>query len=135
MPVSDPGILDEAVTAAATGSGVGGGFFALRWLVQWLTGRLDKRQALLDAQDERVDREWQKIREKVEARLDKVELQNEALRFAFHHVAAALIKVDPTNPALAQAEQMLSAAFPLDLRLMTDRAEIALARDELERRV
>lgn len=126
IAVSEPTLLEEGVQIASAGVGVGGGFFALRWLVGWLTGRMDRRQLLLDAQDERVDREWQKIRERVEERLGKVERQNEALRFAFHHVAGALIRIDPQNPALAQAEQMLSQAFPVDFTLLAERAGSAV---------
>ena len=81
--MSDPGILDEAVTAAATGTGVGGGFFALRWLVQWLTGRLDKRQAQLDAEHDALDMSWkdyrillEKDRQETRARMEKIDEQN-----------------------------------------------------------
>lgn len=124
--MNEPTLLEESVKVASGAAGAGGGFFALRWLIGWLTGRMDRRQTLLDAQDERVDREWQKIRERVETRLDKVEQQNEALRFAFHHVAGALIRIDPQNPALAQAEQMLAQAFPIDFTILTAQAEAAL---------
>lgn len=138
--MADPGILDEAVTAAATGTGVGGGFFALRWLVLWLTGRLDKRQALLDAQDERVDREWQTIREELKAknaaldqRLDQIEQQNNALRFAFQHVAGALVRIDPKNEALIIADRILAAAFPADFSLGVAMAGAALDEDDRRR--
>lgn len=130
-------VLDNAVQVAAGGAGAGGGFFALRWLVNWFTGRLERREELLDKQDERVDREWQKLREELKAdneamklRLAEIGRQNEAIRFAFHHVAAALIKVDPKNPALIQAEQMLAKAFPVDFGMMLDRIDAAATASE-----
>lgn len=125
MP-TEPTLLEESIQIGSAAAGAGGGFFLLRWVFDRVVARLDRRQANLDAQDERVDREWQKIREKVEQRLDRVERQNEALRFAFHHVAGALIRIDPQNPALAQAEQMLAQAFPIDFALLGERAGAAL---------
>ena len=137
--MSDPGILDEAVTAAATGTGVGGGFFALRWLVQWLTGRLDKRQAQLDAEHDALDMSWkdyrillEKDRQETRARMEKIDEQNRALRLAFEHVAGGLIRVDPKNEALVIADRILAAAFPTDFSFGITRAGAAL--DEEERR-
>lgn len=124
--MSEPKLLDDAVSAAATGGGMGAAFFVLRWLWMAVTGRLDRREARIDAQDEKLDMEWQAIREEMKGRLDKIERQNEALRYAFHHVAGALIRLDPQNPALAQAEQMLAAAFPVDFRLLAEQAGAAL---------
>ncbi|MBY8826129.1 hypothetical protein [Sphingomonas colocasiae] len=136
--MDDGGIVDNAVQIAAGGAGAGGGFYAIRWFFQWITGRLDRRQDLLDAQDQRVDREWQAIREelkadndRMKARLEAISRQNEAIRFAFHHVAAALIRIDPKNPALIQAEQMLAKAFPVDFGMMLDRIDAAAAASEL----
>lgn len=127
--VTEP-FVEDAVQIGASAAGLGGGFYAIRWLILWLTGRADRRQDSLDQQDERIDREWQKIREKIEIRMEKVERQNEALRFAFHHVAGALVRIDPRNPALRQAEQVLEQAFPIDFGLMAERAEAALAKEE-----
>ncbi|RSU21195.1 hypothetical protein [Sphingomonas koreensis] len=140
MP-TEPTILEEGAKIASAGVGVGGGFFALRWLVGWLTGRMDRRQEVLDAQEGSIDQEWKDLREELKRdnadlkrRMDSVETQNSALRRAFNHVAGALIRIDPLNAALAQADQMLTQAFPLDFSLTTERAEAALNATDPARR-
>lgn len=127
-------IVESLARMAAGGLGVGGGWFMLRWVIDKITARLDRRQQQLDIQDEKLDQEWKAIREELKLRVDKIEKQNEALRFAFHHVAGALIRIDPQNPALKQAEQLLAQAFPIDLTLLADRAAAALDLSE-ERRL
>jgi len=138
--VSDPGILDEAVTAAAAGTGVGGGFFALRWLIQWLTGRLDKRQAQLDAEHDALDMSWkdyrlllERDRQDLRATMGKIEAQNRALRTAFEHVTGALIRIDPKNEALVIADRILSSAFPADFSVGLAMAAAALDEDDRRR--
>ncbi|MFZ2996296.1 hypothetical protein [Sphingobium sp.] len=130
----EPKIIDDAVQAAAGGGTMGAVFFFLRWTWMQVTGRADRKQMLIDAQEAKVDREWETIREELKAerqadklRVDRIERQNQALRFAFHHVAAALIRIDPQNPAITQAEQMLATAFPVDFRLLAEQAESAIS--------
>ena len=42
--------LAESIGAfAAMGVGGGGGFFAVKWFVEWLSGRMDKREARIVA--------------------------------------------------------------------------------------
>lgn len=132
----EPSILDQAVSGASAGGGIGAVLLGGRWLINWITGRHDRRQDALDAQDSKIDLEWQKLREEMKAdnaktkqRLDAIDAQNQVLRLAVQHAVAALVKVDPDNPALARIEHMLAQAFPLDLSFAVDRAEIALARD------
>lgn len=131
--MSEPSMMETAAEVAAGGAGFGGAFAAFWWLINWFTGRADKRQAVLDAQEEKVDQDWRAIREELHAanaatnrKLAAIEKQNEALRFAFHHVAGALIRIDPKNPALVQAEQLLAQAFPIDFGMLAARAEAAL---------
>lgn len=138
--MSDPGILDEAATAVATGTGVGGGFFALRWLVQWATGRLDKRQAQLDAEHGALDMSWKEYRlllerdrQDLRAEVRKIAEQNRALRLAFEHVTGALIRIDPKNEALVIADKILTAAFPTDMSLGLAMAGAALDEDDRRR--
>lgn len=131
--MSDPGILDEAVTAAATGTGIGGGFFALRWLVQWLTARADKRQAELDAEHATLDMSWKEYRLSLERRLRAMERANEALRLSFQHVSGALIRIDPHNEALVIADRLMAEAFPTDFSLSAAIAGGALDEDDRRR--
>ena len=55
-----------------------------------------------------------------------MEKQGRALRMSFEHVAGALIRVDPDNPALAVVDKILAQAFPDDFTLAAYRAEAAL---------
>jgi len=133
----EPKMIDDVLSAGSAGAGIGTAFFLGRWIITWFTARFDRRQAVLDAQDGQIDQEWSELREELKRdkaemkkHLTRIERQNEALRFSFHHVAAALMKVDPLNPALALAEQLLTQAFPLDLRFTAERAAFALDQDE-----
>src|SRR3546814_5269209 len=56
------GVVDTAVAAASAGGGFAGVLLASRWLLNWITGRYDKRAERIDAQDEKVDLQWQAIR-------------------------------------------------------------------------
>lgn len=58
-------------------AGAGGGFALVillgRWLLNWMTGRVERREGRLDQQQERIDREWQAIREELEGRITSLE--------------------------------------------------------------
>ena len=60
-------------------------------------------------QDER-DRRYQ---QHIETQLRRLTAENRVLRRAFELVAEPLRRIEPTNPALAQAQQMLDRAFPI----------------------
>lgn len=102
----------------------------LKWLLNWNDARAHTRSAKLDIwQAELTKREWkldedrEAYHDKVEKRLEEIDAQNQALRIAFDLVAAPLRFLDPTNPALARAEQILHAAFPLVPRIAKDMSE------------
>lgn len=112
--MSETGSLQDML---AGGVGLGGGFAAVRWWLQWLIGRADRRQALLDAEHERLDGGWREYRQQLEGRLRSVEgLADKvhAIRLAFELVAGELRRVDPGNTTLRHAEVLLQGAFPLD---------------------
>ncbi|QNQ09238.1 hypothetical protein [Sphingomonas alpina] len=118
--------LDEIKAAASFGGGLGVTLYFLRWLVNWITGRLDKRAAQLDAEHASLDGSWKGYRLTLEQRVARLEGQNRALSVCFQHVSAALIRIDPANPALQRAEQIMAAAFPMDFSLAVQRAGAAL---------
>lgn len=131
--MDEAGLAKDVAQTAAAGFSAGGGFVAIRWLVQIVTRWSERREARLNAQEDRADKEWQNIREEIKQqladankRLGIVERQNVALRRAFNHVAAALIRTDPQHNALAEADQLLAASFPVDFGLTAARAEGAL---------
>lgn len=106
--------------AVAGGSSIGVGFYFVRWLVEWISGRLDKRQANLDAGREALDQGWKAYRLVLEDRLaaqDKriAELEHEIVECTRKHAEAEakLIRVeafmDGQGNARAIAQGMLSA--------------------------
>ncbi len=128
--MSDPSALDELKTVAVGGGSFGGGFFALKWLVTWVTRRLDRRQERLDAEHNALDMGWKEYRLHTEKRLAAVEKQNRALYLAFQHVSAALIRVEPQNPALVIADRIMATAFPDDFTLSAAMAAGAIDRNQ-----
>lgn len=44
-----PNIVEQAGAFVVMGGGAGGGFLAVKWLIEWVAGRLDKREARIDA--------------------------------------------------------------------------------------
>lgn len=131
--MDESALAKDVAQAAAGGFSLGTGLFFVRWLVQVATKWSERREARLTAKEDRADREWQKIREEIKQqladalkRVGTVERQNLALRRAFNHVAGALIRLDPQHAALAEADQLLAASFPVDFDLAVARAEGAL---------
>ena len=93
----------------------------IRWLLNFRERQANSRQAKLQiwhdelqAREDKIDKKLADYQAKTEARLEVALGQNRALRIAFELVAAPLRKIDPSNSNLAQAEQLLHAAFPLD---------------------
>lgn len=111
--------------AIAAGSGAGASFFVVRWFVQWVTGRHDRRQAALDEEHQALDMSWKDYRLHLEKRMQTMERQNRALRLSFEHVAGALIRNDPENAALAIADRIMAQAFPDDFSMTVTRLDQA----------
>jgi hypothetical protein len=135
--MDESGLASDVAQAAAGGFSLGTSFFAVRWLVQIVTRWSERREARLNAQEDRADRDWHQIREEIKQqladalkRLGTVETQNAALRRAFNHVAGALIRLDPQHAALAEADQLLASSFPVDFDLAVARAEGALGQSK-----
>lgn len=57
----------------ALGAGGGGGFFAIKWLFEWVAGRLDRREAHLDASTAKLIQGLEHRLKSVTDRLDEVE--------------------------------------------------------------
>lgn len=137
MSAEPNNIVDSAVTAASAGGGFAGVLLAVRWLLNWLTGRLDARAARIDAQDKKVDLEWQQIREGLRSENDALRTDVTALaeritsaeskiasqtvrigqqEFVLKLVITELDRVDPGNAVAKQARILLEhvqpAAFP-----------------------
>lgn len=119
----------ELKEAVAAGGGFAGVFLVGRWLINWMSLRIDKRQAQLDAEDAALNMSWKEYRLHLERRMHRVEVHSEAYRLAFQHVSGALIRHDPQDPALAIAAHILAKAFPTDFTLATAMAAGALDKE------
>lgn len=124
--MSDPGGTSPAEWAGIVVAG--GGVLALigtgfRWLLTWGDTRREKRELELDEG-------WRALRKRMEDRLAALEARDErreqqllAIRLAYENVAGELRRHDPQNLGLRRAEQLMSAAFPLDPGIPRDMAD------------
>lgn len=133
----------------SSAAGEAGGIFAgsvallyaigkgMAWLLNWKDARVQSRAAKLQAwhdelakkekeQDER-DRQY---RQHIETQLRRLALENRVLRRAFELVAEPLRRIEPDNPKLVQAQNMLDRAFPLDPGLPIDMGALLSMIDE-----
>lgn len=65
--------VEQLGGVAALGGSAGGGFFIVKWFVEWIAGRLDKREARIDAGADKLIGALEKRIETLTARLDAVE--------------------------------------------------------------
>lgn len=61
-----PNVMSQLPAFIALGAGGGGGFYGLKWLIQWVTGRLDRRQQNLDSQQDALNSGWAEYRHTLE---------------------------------------------------------------------
>ena len=59
----------------AAGTGAGGGFFVIKWVFEYIGGRMDRRAEALDAGTQQLINNLQNRLTTVEARLDKAETE------------------------------------------------------------
>lgn len=114
--MGDSPALITAVVGAAAAAGAG-----FRWFLSWLREGSASRSAKLDGwhkelteREQRIAASENEFQERIERRLKAVEAENVALRQAFTLLSATVRHLDPGNAALAQAELILAAAFPLE---------------------
>lgn len=112
------------VAASATGVGVSGGagFFALKWLVEYFGGRMDKRAAALDAGTQR-------LMERLEARVDELTkrvttVEKELAECQSKH-AESEAKAARLEALIGLTTTGMRAAFPVDATMPNDLAVLA----------
>lgn len=102
----------------------GGGLLVLgggiKWLWDRIFGRLDKRQADLDAKEAAIVRKMEERLKALEQRVEEQGVELEAHRISIHILVAKVRRDDPDAPELMQVGEILGAAFPLHLRVPTD---------------
>lgn len=91
--VAEPGLMEEAVKYASAGGGAMGVLLltaaTVRWFITWLTGRHDRREDRLAAEDREIDQKWKAYRETLEN--DRREMREE---IAHLRVGLANIQVE-----------------------------------------
>jgi len=68
-----PDLLASLPAWFGVGAGSGAGFFTLKWLIEWIGGRMDRRADALDKGTQRLIEGLESRLNAVTARLDKVE--------------------------------------------------------------
>lgn len=66
-------LIEQVGALAAMGGGAGGGFLAVKWLIEWMAGRLDKREARIDAGTDKLIQGLERQIEGLTRRLEAVE--------------------------------------------------------------
>lgn len=72
MPESVGALIETLPAWVGLGAGGGAGFYMLKWFIEWLGGRVDKREASLESGVARLDAATQKLIENLQRRLDDV---------------------------------------------------------------
>ncbi|MEA3035769.1 MAG: hypothetical protein QOH04_1534 [Sphingomonadales bacterium] len=93
----------------------------LRWWLGWTDSRQSRRAVRLQAWDEelkgrelRLDADRENEIRDIRGELDQMRTEHRALFQAYHLIARALVKIDPSNAALNHASALLSTAFKID---------------------
>lgn len=68
--ITVPDLLQSLPGWLGLGAGGGASFFTLKWFVEWLGGRVDKREATLSAGVERLDTATQVLIKNMQTRMD-----------------------------------------------------------------
>lgn len=118
---------------AAVFKAIGG---AAAWLASSTERQASRRETKLNRwHEELVEREHdlqaanEKFQKDLRQELETIKAQMRAVNYAFQLVSTELRVKDPANPALRQADELLRAAFKIDLELPEDML-IGLARIE-----
>lgn len=141
--MSDPGGGVSAGEIGGIIAGLVGGIIAIGKGFAWLlnlreeraasrTAKLDAWHAELAAREAKADRRDAEYQQHIETEIRALKVQNLALRAAFNLVAAPLRELDPMNPALRQAQDMLTRAFPLDPHLPEDMGALMQIIDQVD---
>ncbi len=66
-------VIEQAGAFVVMGGGAGGGFLAVKWLIEWVAGRLDKREARIDAGTDKLIQALERQVGALSKRLEAVE--------------------------------------------------------------
>jgi len=118
---------DSVAKLVAFGGGTGGGYIALKTVVQFFGGRLDKREAAVDAGSERLNKRLEDRLDKVEGRLDVAERE---LALCERKHALSEVKAARLEAMLLQVRPGLKLAFPPEPETPASLEELAAELDK-----
>lgn len=118
--------VDNLASASAVSVSGGAGFFALKWLVEYFGGRMDKRAAALDAGTQR-------LMERLEARVDELTkrvttVEKELADCQTKH-AESEAKAARLEALISLTQQGMRANFPVEGTMPNDLAVLAAKLD------
>lgn len=118
--------VDNVASASAVSVSGGAGFFALKWLVEYFGGRMDKRAAALDAGTQR-------LMERLEARVDELTkrvttVEKELADCQTKH-AESEAKAARLEALISLTQQGMRANFPVEATMPNDLAVLAAKLD------
>lgn len=106
--------IEQLGAVVGLGGGAGGGFFIIKWFAEWIVGRLDKKEAALDAG-------WQKYRETLERdlktfrdRLDQVETQLRDCQGQHARSEAKVLRLEAIIQGQGEIKQLAAGAVAAD---------------------
>lgn len=112
MPESLTQLVETLPAWVGLGAGGGAGFYMLKWLIEWFTGRVDKREASLDSGVQRLDAATQRLIENLQRRLDDVTerlslVEDELAECRTQHATAEakVMRLEATVQGLGDARQ------------------------------
>ena len=122
--MDDGGLAGDVAQVAAGGFSVGGGLYAVRWLILWLTGRADRVAAVNDQQRAELDQSWKAYRltledrlEKLDAKVERLEREVEDCHSSKRETETKLAKLQAYVDGEGQARQLGAVIAAHDRRL------------------
>jgi hypothetical protein len=107
-------ILEALPTYFAVGAGGGGGFMAVKWLLEWVAGRLDKREAVIDAATQNLIKGLETRLAGTEKRLTEVEDQLRSCQRQHAESEAKVLKLEALLQGQGEIKQLASAFVAAD---------------------
>jgi len=97
--------LDSIVHTAAGGGGFAVVLIFLRWLLDWLTGRHDRRIDILIQQEASLDLRWAAYTKKIEERCEKMEAEVEECHAHKHALEVRIARLEGFDHGMGDRRQ------------------------------
>lgn len=117
------GLLELLPTWFAVGAGGGGGFMAVKWLLEWISGRLDKREAAIDAATQNLIKGLETRLNSTEARLKEVEESLRSCQRQHAESEARVLKLEALLQGQGEIKQLASAMVAADALARREKGE------------